>query len=214
MLTKLVSAYLRWTVFPIAIIGADCLSVTFNLNIGGYYMEEIWKDIDGYEGLYQVSNLGRVRSLDRVVVYSNGRECLHKGKIINNHDNGHGYRYITLTNGGKRKNHYVHRIVAEAFIINEDCLPEVNHIDNDRSNNDITNLEWCSKKENMNHMIKQDRQIKGSDVHCSKLNEEKVIEIRKLISQGESYGSIADKFNICKQTISNIKLHKIWKHVG
>ena len=110
-------------------------------------MTEIWKDIKDYEGLYQVSNYGRVRSLDR---YDNvGRS--RKGSIMTVTDNGKGYRAISLSKNGARKTYKVHRLVAEAFIPNNDNLPQINHKDENRYNNHVDNLEWCSSKYNNNY---------------------------------------------------------------
>ena len=108
-------------------------------------MEEIWKPVKGFEGYYEVSNLGRVRSIDRVVV-DNVRNCerLLKGKVLLQRDNGNGYMGIMLCKDHKLYNKYVHRLVAEAFIPNKDNLPQVNHKDEDKSNNRADNLEWCT----------------------------------------------------------------------
>lgn len=101
-------------------------------------MEEIWKDIAGLEGMYQVSNLGRARSLDRTIVYKNGRKSFYKGKLLNNHVNNGGYVYVSIRHS-KRK--ALHRLVAEAFLPNPDNLPEVNHKDENPANNCVDNLE-------------------------------------------------------------------------
>ena len=107
-------------------------------------MQEIWKDIKDFEGMYQVSSLGRVRSLDRFD--SNGR--LHKGDIKTTRDNGNGYKVVQLYKDGKQKTVSVHRLVATAFIDNPDNKPEVHHIDSDRANNKLENLQWVTRKEN------------------------------------------------------------------
>lgn len=108
-------------------------------------MEEIWKPVKGFEGYYEVSNLGRVRSIDRVVV-DNVRNCerLLKGKILIQRDNSNGYKGVMFCKEHKLYNKYVHRLVAEAFIPNKDNLPQVNHKDEDKSNNRVDNLEWCT----------------------------------------------------------------------
>ena len=108
-------------------------------------MEEIWKPVKGFEGYYEVSNLGMVRSIDRVVV-DTVRNCerLLKGKVLIQKDNGNGYKNVMFCKEHKLYNKYVHRLVAEAFILNKDNLPQVNHKDEDKSNNRVDNLEWCT----------------------------------------------------------------------
>lgn len=115
-------------------------------------MEEIWKDIKGYEGIYQVSNFGRVRSLDRTVADKRGRTLKIKGKILSPSVSPKGgYLGIALCKNGKSHSMKVHRLVAEAFIPNDNNLPCINHKDEDTSNNKASNLEWCTWKYNDNY---------------------------------------------------------------
>lgn len=110
---------------------------------------EIWKDIEGYEGLYQVSNMGRIKSLN----YNNtGKEGIMKG-----YDNGHGYLQVGLFKEGNREQPLVHVLVATAFIDNVDNLPEVNHKDENKYNNCIENLEWVSHEYNLNYGTRNKR---------------------------------------------------------
>lgn len=128
-------------------------------------MEEVWKPIKGYEGLYEVSNLGNIRSLDKVVMcVRNGKELgvLHKGKVLKPSKRQHGYLGVMLYGRGGHKTRgfktfSIHRLVAEAFIPNPDRLPEVNHIDEDKTNNAVTNLEWMSHVDNTNYGTTQQR---------------------------------------------------------
>ena len=103
-------------------------------------MKEIWKDIKDYEGHYQVSNLGRVKSIKF------GKEIILKQHI----NIKGGYYYVCLLKNGKHKNYYVHRLVAEAFLPITDNLPQVNHKDENKLNNSVDNLEWCDAKYNIN----------------------------------------------------------------
>ena len=116
---------------------------------------EVWKDIEGYEGLYQVSDLGRVRSLDRVVrganAYSTDYTIRLKGRILNKGTALNGYQFVVLSKEGKHKHATVHRLVAEAFIPNPDNLPEINHKDENKANNVVSNLEWCDRSYNVNY---------------------------------------------------------------
>lgn len=106
-------------------------------------MKEIWKDIPQFEGLYQVSNLGRVKSFRQSTKYRKAKEFILKTSLANN-----GYCQVTLYNLSYKKKFLVHRLVAEAFIPNPDNLPQINHIDENPSNNRADNLEWCTAKYN------------------------------------------------------------------
>lgn len=105
-----------------------------------FHENEIWKEIKGYEGLYAVSNKGRVMNI-------------MSGKVLKPGINGNGYENVVLCKNGKHKNYKVHRLVAQAFIPNKLNLPEVNHIDECKTNNDVSNLEWVSKSDNIRHSI-------------------------------------------------------------
>jgi len=114
--------------------------------------EEVWKPVteEGFEDFYEVSNFGRVRSLDRIVESKRG-PLKYKGKLISTSLNSDGYPTFNLCKAGKQRNVKVHQIVAKAFIPNPDNLPEVNHIDEIKTNNHVSNLEWCTRLENMRH---------------------------------------------------------------
>ena len=127
------------------------------------YLFEIWKDIEGYEGLYQVSNLGRVKALDRYVKHWRGGLLLRKEQIKRQSNDCDGYLIVTLCKEGKIKNYRVHRLVAEAFIPNPNNYPQVNHKDENKQNNFVwvnedgtvdlekSNLEWCTNKYNVTY---------------------------------------------------------------
>ena len=117
-------------------------------------MEEIWKDIQGYEGEYQVSNLGRIKSLPRKRVTPTGWPYLSKGKILTPKLRKDGYLEISLRTKGKGKSYFIHRLVAQAFIPNPYNKPQVNHLNGKKSDNRIENLECATRKENMQHAFK------------------------------------------------------------
>lgn len=112
-------------------------------------MSEEWKTIKGYEGLYEVSTLGRVKSLDRYVNCCYGSKQLRKGRLIRFIHKPNGYLMASLCKSGNRKNFYVHRLVAEAFLEKQEGKDFVNHIDRDRKNNNLNNLEWVNVRENI-----------------------------------------------------------------
>lgn len=118
-------------------------------------MEEIWRPVVGYENLYSVSNYGKVYSFI-------------KNRVLSAKSNGRGYLQIELTKDKKQKMHYVHRLVAQAFLDNPNNLPEVNHKDENAQNNCVCNLEWCSTKYNLSYGTRVERMIK----HCKKAVEQ------------------------------------------
>lgn len=111
---------------------------------------EIWKDVKNYEKYYQVSNKGRVKSKDRKILNGFGL-ITKKAKILNGSDNSKGYKFIMLNNGKTKLKYYIHRLVANHFILNSNNLPEVNHKDSNPSNNNANNLEWITHKDNYWH---------------------------------------------------------------
>jgi len=115
-------------------------------------MQEIWKPIVGWEGLYEVSNLGNIRSLDKYVNsgIKNNTKVLRKGQLLKTRIN-QGYLEVTLTHNNKRKYCKVHRLVAQAFIPNPDNLPQINHKDENPLNNNAGNLEWCTAQYNCSY---------------------------------------------------------------
>ena len=108
-------------------------------------MSEVWKDVVGYEGYYQVSNLGRIKSLNRYVKAKNNSKKLMKSKVLKPVKNDRGYLMVVLSKNAKKRKIFVHRLVAEAFIPNPSNYPQVNHIkEMEKDNNNVINLEWCT----------------------------------------------------------------------
>lgn len=118
-------------------------------------MQEIWKDVVGYEGYYKVSNLGRVKSLDRI----NNKGVTQIGRVLKCGYRS-GYKSVALSKNGKSVSCVIHRLVAIAFVPNKNNKPQVNHIDEDKNNNNVNNLEWVTAKENNNYGTHNARQAK------------------------------------------------------
>ena len=135
-------------------------------------MNEIWLPIEGYENLYEVSNLGRVRRLESVVTSKNGVTQKVSGKILKPRV-VQGYLRVNLCKNGIRRSYYIHRLVSTAFIPNPDKKPQVNHIDEDKTNNTAENLEWCTAKENNNYgtRTKRSSEKRSKPVLCVELNQ-------------------------------------------
>jgi hypothetical protein len=184
---------------------------------------EIWKDIAGYESYYQVSNYGRVKSLDRRIEHLNR---LVKGRILKINNIKDHYSSVGLSKNHKVRTFWVHRLVANAFISNDNIFPEVNHIDGNKHNNSTNNLEWVTRSRNMNHAYETGLQVvkegtkppakRGSDHYRSKLTEEDVLFIRTNYKPYDNeFGAkaLGEKFNLHKNHIRDIVNRKSWKHV-
>lgn len=141
--------------------------------------KEVYKSIEGYEGSYEVSNFGNVRSLDRVIIDKNGAKRNIKGKLLalsnagKIQKDGSSYLKVGLSKNRVIKQFLAHRLVAQAFVDNPNNYEEVNHKDEDKHNNIYSNLEWCTRSENNNHS-----QI------TQKLNKAKMIKINQLDMKG------------------------------
>jgi len=132
----------------------------------GMYLEEIWKDIKDYKGIYQVSNLGRVKSIARKVKHSRGNHSYYQyqqERLLSANQKSNGYLEYSLCKDSKRTHKYIHRLVADAFIDNPNNLPVVNHIDEDKQNNKVDNLEWCTVSYNNTYGTRIDRKVKNTD---------------------------------------------------
>lgn len=167
-------------------------------------MIEEWREIEGYEGLYQVSNLGRVKSLFRVVIRSNGKPNTVNEKILK-YGMNRGYCAVVLCKNGKRKMYKVHRLVAMAFLSNPHNLPEVNHKDENKKNNCVDNLEWCTPKYNTNYGTCIERRIDAT-VKNNSLRGKNNPKSRKVICDNKIFActrECAEYFKINKNTMTS-----------
>lgn len=137
-------------------------------------MGEVWRPVTGYEGIYEVSNLGRVKSLKR-------RDCinsLRQARILRQNNDSDGYLMVNLCKDRGGVMAKVHRIVAAAFVVNVGKLPAVNHTDGNKKNNCVQNLEWCTNHQNILHAIETGlRNHRGEDNPASKLTNAEVLDI-------------------------------------
>ena len=187
------------------------------LQVGRYY-HEVWKPVVGFEGLYEVSSCGRVRSTQRYVIGKDGKPQFKYSKILsqeekksNDFHNRGKYKRITLCKDGQMIHKSVHRLVAEAFIPNDDPAhkTEVNHKDGMKNNNNVGNLEWTTPEENRLHARKSGFVCPPLKIHYgslapnSVLTDELVIKLRNEHSAGTNIKDLAEKYNLSKTTVSN-----------
>ena len=145
---------------------------------------EVWKDVLGYEGLYQVSDRGNVYSVERRD--SIGRKV--GGRIMKPSSHTGGYLQVQLYKNGKVKSKYIHRLVLEAFVDNPNNLPEVNHLDEDKTNNELSNLEWCTREYNNNHGTRTERvtQIQSRKVKGVNVENGEIIRFKSTMEAGRN----------------------------
>lgn len=173
-------------------------------------LDEQWLDVAGYIGLYQVSNLGRIRSLDRVVRRKDGRHQSYAGRILSPfHGTSNRYYQVQLSKDGSPKKMLVHRIVAAAFIHEIPDGYEVNHIDGDVQNNAACNLAIVLHQQNIDHSIAMGLKDDYGEKHTnSKLTNQEAAYIRSQYRDGVKQVDLARMFGISKQAVNNIVHNK------
>lgn len=187
-------------------------------------MKEIWKSIEGYEGLYEISNFGNVKSLVRswnFRDYGNGKVQVvkNKEKILKNTISKCGYIQARLSKNNKFGLKAVHRLVAKAFIPNPENKPQVNHIDGNKQNNRVDNLEWCSNRENQLHAWKLGLQTPywkgkfGKD-HITSKKVKQYDKNKNLIKIWDSVSEASKTLNINNTSISRCCLHHKYRHTA
>ena len=178
--------------------------------------KEIWKDIKGFEGTYQVSNFGNIKSLRRTVKRSSQTgDYLQKEVILKPATNAKGYYHVALRKDGDSKTFRIHRLVAESFISNPTGHPQVNHKDGNKTNNHVNNLEWTDNSGNLKHAYKLGlRTSLGVNNGNCKLNPEFVKQIRSLYATKKyEQKDLAKMFNCTSGAISAIVIKRTWKHI-
>ena len=173
-------------------------------------MEEIWKNVRNYEGYYQASNLGRVKSLGKYITAVHNSVRFVPGRVLKITHRA-DYCYVSLYVKAVCEILSVHSIVATIFIPNPKNKPEVNHKDFNKTNNNINNLEWCTKEENRAHAIKHNRLPRGEAHVNSKLNDFKVRVIRRCNDLTPT--EIGRVFGVGYGTISCVLARKTWNHL-
>lgn len=170
---------------------------------------ETWRDIEGYEGIYQVSDLGAVRSLNRVDAAGHRL----KGKARKLTSDKYGYFIVGLTLEGVMKYKKVHRLVAQAFVPNPDNKSQVNHINGVKTDNDPSNLEWCTTQENTAHAKDAGLLRKGEGVSTAKLTADDVQHIRWLAAEGVKHSVLAREWAVTQTNVRHIVDGRSWRHV-
>lgn len=176
---------------------------------------EIWKDIPEYEGYYQISECGNIRTLDRYVTDEKKTQFI-KGKVLKPFDNGKGYMVISLSKDGKRKNHYVHRLVAQSYLKDYSNELKVNHKDFNTKNNNYRNLEMITQKENIRYSIENGRYINANKERPLKnirRGQKKILEneknILKMYKSGVGIDKISQKLHLKYENVAKFIKNKM-----
>lgn len=172
---------------------------------------EIWKDITGYEGIYQINKLGNIKSLSRYVKGKGISNKLLKERILKPSLNSDGYFQLTMNKKNVKKNATLHRLLATAFIPNPDNLLLIEHINDVKTDNRLENLKWSTSTENMKSAVKNGRTLKGEKNPASKLTEVFVLEIRANTTL--THKKLGIIYGVDKSIIGDVKNRKTWKHV-
>ena len=177
-------------------------------------MIETWKDIRGYEGTHQASNLGKIKTKKRTVKSCYNSTQIRKSVVLaEDKTNNSGYIQVCIAVNGKKITKSVHRLVMLAFKPQDNEKLIVNHIDGNKHNNNLNNLEWCTHKENDEHSLRLGLKPIGEQSGMSKLTDMQVYTIREMILMGCKQKDVAKMFKIAETNVSAIKHNKTWKHI-
>lgn len=173
---------------------------------------ELWRSVKDYEGMYEVSNYGRIKSF--IASYSHKKQPVLFLKTDTFHPSG--YRYVTFNKDDIRRTFAIHRLVACSFILNPNNLPQINHENTDKTCNEWWNLKWCTNDENMDHAIKNKLCVynKGEKHGMSKITEQTVLEIREMHKTGKyTHAQLGRFFNLDRHHVGAIIRKTTWKHI-
>jgi hypothetical protein len=175
---------------------------------------EVWKPVPGYEGFYEVSDLGRVKSIGRIIKDRWGKDRFAPERVLVVSYTLAGYGHVLLYRNGVRITRTVHVLVAATFI-GPRSDASINHIDGDKRNNRPSNLEYCSVATNNRHALDNRLRVnpRGERHGRSKLSQDQVLEIRSRVASGELQFRVAQNFGVTKQTVCKIVNRQKWQHV-
>ena len=185
---------------------------------------EIWKDITNYEGLYQASNTGKIKSLPRKEITKNPHNPdktmirTRNEKILKQSLDKDGYLKTALCKDSHAITYFIHRLIALTFLKNDENLPQINHKNGIKIQNNVENLEWCNQNHNMQHAFNTKlvdvRKLQGENHWSHILNDNDILEIRKLYSMGNmNQREIGNKYGIDQSHVSYIVNRKLWGHI-
>lgn len=178
-------------------------------------MQEIWKPVPGYEGRYDISTFGNVRTVGRFINAPRGRTRWIPERNLSTHITARGYVQTMFKVGSKNIHQLVHRLVARAFVPNPSSLPQVNHKDGNKTNNHVENLEWCTSQENCAHARREKlyEQARGERGANAKLTNAQVLVIRRRIANGETHTAISKDYAVNRTVITRIASGARWGSV-
>lgn len=174
---------------------------------------EIWRPVPGYVGHYEVSNLGNVRSLDKVIRRSDGRSKTCKGTMLKASLEAYGYPRVTLGKDGVRSYFKTYELVALAFIGPKPPMQEVRHLNDDKLNARLYNLAYGTRAQNVADKVRNKKLPRGSDMPQSILYEAEVLTMRESYDLGESLTKLARRYRVSVATVQSIVNRRTWKHV-